>query len=160
VPQAMLRIVGRGLREDQAMRWSKIAGVDVIGFAPDLHACYERAAICIVPVFFGGGTKIKVLEALLNGRPVVTTEHAMRGYGAINANGPAALAALDVNGLAEGCIMLLRDEALRREMADRGRAVVARDFSDQRFQTVVDSALAPILAAPKRPITGGTPVPL
>jgi hypothetical protein len=159
VPDAKLRIVGRGLSDDQRARWSQIAGVDVIGFAPDLRACYERTAICIVPVFFGGGTKIKVLEALLHSRPVVTTEHAMRGYVALNADGPAALAAFDVNSFAEGCIMLLRDPARRREMGERGRAIVQRVFSYDRFQSVVDEALAPLLQMPAQTITTPTPVP-
>jgi len=159
VPEAILRIVGRGLSEDQRARWSQIPGVDVIGFAPDLKTCYERAAICVVPVFYGGGTKIKVLEALLHGRPVVTTEHAMRGYVALNADGPAALAALDVHSLAEGSIMLLRNPARRKEMAERGRAIVQRVFSYERFQSVVDDGLAPIIKLPVPISAAGAPVP-
>jgi glycosyltransferase involved in cell wall biosynthesis len=148
VPNSILRIVGRGLSDEQRQRWSKLDGVDVIGFAPDLAACYERAALCVVPVFFGGGTKIKVLEALLHERAVVTTEHALRGYGALNADGPVALAALDIAGVAEGCIMLLRDPQRRKEMAARGRVIVSRAFSFERFQGVVDSALSPLLKLP------------
>ncbi len=145
IPAAMLRIVGRGLNDDQRNRWSKIPGVDVIGFAPDLAECYRRAAVCIVPTFFGGGTKIKVLEALLYERSVVTTEHALRGYRALNADAPTVWVAPDIAGIADGCITLLKDASLRTDMARRGKAMVERLFSFDRFQKVVDIAMTPLI---------------
>jgi glycosyltransferase involved in cell wall biosynthesis len=145
VPNAWLRIVGRGLSGDQKQRWSAVPGVDVIGFAPDLARCYADAALCVVPTFFGGGTKIKVLEALLMNRPVVTTQHALRGYDKLNVQGPAVWVAEEMPGLTEGCIKLLTDPALRFEMATRGRAAVLHDFSWDRFQYVVDQAVMPLL---------------
>lgn len=147
IPTATLRIVGRGLSEDQRARWSPIPGVDVIGFAPDLRACYERAGVCIVPIQFGGGTKIKVLEALLNERPVVTTTHAMRGYRSLNAKGDAVYIAPDIAGIGDGCIKLLNDANLRREMSARGKTAVMKDFSFNGFKNVVDAALTPMFPA-------------
>jgi hypothetical protein len=147
IPEATLRIVGRGLSEDQRARWSQIAGVDVIGFAPDLRACYERAGVCVVPIFYGGGTKIKVLEALLNERAVVTTGHAMRGYRSLNSGGTAVWVAPDIAAIAEGVIKLLNDPQRRREMAMRGKAAVATHFSPARFQRVVDASLVPMFPA-------------
>ncbi|HYO11367.1 MAG TPA: glycosyltransferase family 4 protein [Tepidisphaeraceae bacterium] len=147
VPNAWLRIVGRGLSGEQKERWSQVPGVDVIGFAPDLSQCYADAALCIVPTFFGGGTKIKVLEALLNNRPVVTTRHALRGYDKLNVQGPAVWVGEEMPGLIEGCIKLLTDPATRSAMAERGRAAVLQDFSWDRFQFTVDQAVAPLLNA-------------
>jgi glycosyltransferase involved in cell wall biosynthesis len=144
-PNAVLRIVGRGLSAERRARWSLVPGVVVVGFAPDLAACYADAAVCVVPAFYGGGTKIKVLEALLMNRPVVTTEHALRGYSTLNVHGQAVWVASDCAALAEGCVRMLRDVPLRREMAARGRGVVLRDFSWDRFQAVVDSAVKPLL---------------
>jgi glycosyltransferase involved in cell wall biosynthesis len=144
-PSATLRIVGRGLSSDRRANWSQVPGVDVVGFAPDLATRYADAAVCVVPTFYGGGTKIKVLEALLMNRPVVTTEHALRGYGTLNAQGQAVWVAGDFASLAEGCVRLLRDVTLRAEMAARGRGVVIRDFSWDRFQSVVDAAVKPLL---------------
>src|SRR6185437_15590318 len=129
IPQVVMRVVGRGLTDDQRARWSKIPGVDVIGYAPNLAQCYQRAAVCIVPTFFGGGTKIKVLEALQYERAVVTTEHAMRGYRALNADAPTVWVAADIAGIADGCIALLKDAPLRRDMARRGKIAVYRMFS-------------------------------
>ncbi len=141
-PNAILRVVGRGLADDQRERWSKIEGVDVIGFAPDLRACYERACVCVVPVFFGGGTKIKILEALQNNRPVVTTKHAMRGYRILD---DFVWRAQSVDDLAAGCIALLRDRRTASEVTERARQTIAEHFSFDRFQRVVDEALTPVL---------------
>jgi len=145
VPNAWLKICGRGLSSDQQARWSRVPGVDVIGFAPDLMQCYADSALCIVPTFYGGGTKIKVLEALLNNRVVVTTEHALRGYRNLNSQGPAVWMAQEMSEFADGCIKLLGNPTLRTEMAARGRAAVLHDFSWDRFQFVVDQAMNALL---------------
>ena len=98
-----------------------------------------------MPTFFGGGTKIKVLEALQYERAVVTTEHAMRGYRALNADAPTVWVASDIAGIADGCITLLKDAPLRRDMARRGKIAVDRMFSFDRFQKVVDIAMKPLI---------------
>ena len=49
------------------------SGVDLAGFVPNLHEVYARSAIVVVPLVSGGGTKLKVLEAMAMGRAVVTT---------------------------------------------------------------------------------------
>jgi len=45
---------------------------------PDLGAAYAAADLCINPVRLGGGLKIKTVEALAHGRPLVTTSHGAR----------------------------------------------------------------------------------
>jgi hypothetical protein len=152
VADAVFHIVGRGLREQQRNRWSAIPGVRVVGFADDLGAYYARSAFSVVPVYFGGGTKIKVLEALTHGRTVVTTEHAMRGYASLQAGGESVAVASDDAGLARWCIRLFEDLALRQAMARRGADVVASQFSFAKVRSVVDATLSPLLPAPDRSI--------
>src|SRR5262249_28020929 len=73
IPDAALRIVGRGLDESRRQRWSALGGTHVDGPVDDLNSAYERSALTIAPVFWGGGTKIKVLESLAYGRACVAT---------------------------------------------------------------------------------------
>jgi glycosyltransferase involved in cell wall biosynthesis len=47
--------------------------VDVVGIVDDLRPEIERAAIVIAPLRIGGGTRLKILEAMAFGKPVVTT---------------------------------------------------------------------------------------
>ncbi|MGN6725843.1 MAG: glycosyltransferase family 4 protein [Tepidisphaeraceae bacterium] len=139
-PRAVLSIVGRGLADADRSRWAQVAGVNVIGFAPDLQECYRRCAMTVVPIYFGGGTKIKVLESLAYGRMVVTTPEAMRGYASLEAEAAVAVAGSDAD-FAAHVVRLLNDAPLRAAMAGRGRALVEQAFSPDRFQRVVDQTL-------------------
>lgn len=138
---ATLSIVGRGLSEADRAKWSRSPGVNVIGFADDLAACYRRCALTVVPIYFGGGTKIKVLESLAYARAVVTTPQAMRGYAGL----PGVAVADDDAGFAAAIADLLTNPAKRAKMAADGRAAVEIDYSPARFGMVVENVLSKVL---------------
>jgi glycosyltransferase involved in cell wall biosynthesis len=147
VPDATLSIVGRGLTDRDRARWAAVAGVNVIGFAEDLTECYRRCAMTIVPTYFGGGTKIKVLESLAFGRTLATTPHAMRGYAPLAEGTPPAVAVADTDAdFAEACTHLLQHPALRNAMAARGRAVVEADFSFAKFSGIVEGLITRVMS--------------
>jgi glycosyltransferase involved in cell wall biosynthesis len=54
-------------------------GVSYIGPVTDLAHWYERAHVAIVPVFEGSGTRLKIIEAMAQGRPVVSTRLGAEG---------------------------------------------------------------------------------
>lgn len=137
VPDAVIDIVGRGLTPERADRWGKITGTSVVGFAEDLMSFYKRCAFNVVPVYFGGGTKIKVLESLAYGRTVVASSHAMRGYGCLTENDPAVAVAESDDDFIHACIRLLTDSGLREVMARRGKRIVEQMFSFTRFASIV-----------------------
>lgn len=138
VPEAVIDIVGRGLTPERADRWGKIQGTSVVGFAEDLMSFYKRCAFNVVPVYFGGGTKIKVLESLAYGRTVVASSHAMRGYGCLTENDPAVAVAESDDDFIHACIRLLTDPGLREVMARRGKQIVEQMFSFTRFASIVE----------------------
>lgn len=53
----------------------------MLGFVEDLAGLAAGAAVIIVPLWHGGGTRLKVLEALATGRPLVRTSLAVSGIG-------------------------------------------------------------------------------
>ena len=140
-PAATLSIVGRGLSDTDRAKWSQSPGVEVIGFAEDLSACYRRCAFTVVPIYFGGGTKIKVLESLAFARAVVTTPQAMRGYAALDG---VSVADTDAS-FADAVCDLLGDSAKRSAMADAGRAATEQRFSPERFGMTVENVLTKVL---------------
>ncbi len=75
-PAPLLQICG-GI--DRAMPETRADGVHFVGVVPDLRPYYEECALVILPVIIGGGVAIKTLEAVLHGRPVLATRHALRG---------------------------------------------------------------------------------
>lgn len=74
VPTIELEVVGRC-----ALSMAPREGVSLVGPVPDLASCYRRATVVINPVKFGTGLKIKTIEALSMGRPLVTTSAGAAG---------------------------------------------------------------------------------
>ena len=139
-PRAVFRIVGAGLSDEMRERWGAIAGVEAIGRVPDVRASYEQCAFTVVPLLSGAGTNIKVLESLRFQRACVVTRYAYRGYSEVLKADDALLVADDDDALAQACIRLLRDPALRGQLAARGCELVAENYSFERFcDIVVDS---------------------
>jgi hypothetical protein len=142
MPASEFRIVGYGMTEQQQRRWGAVAGVTPVGCAEELAGEYDRCAFTVVPVFEGGGTKIKVLESLHYGRTVVAASHACRGYGDVLKHLDALWVAPDEKAFAAGCLRLLREPVLRNEMAARGADLVRRHYSYEQFEQVVCTAVA------------------
>lgn len=73
VPDAMLTIVGRSPSRQLEELAERTKGVRVVGTVPDVRPYLERAAMSIVPLRIGGGTRIKIYESMSMGTPVVST---------------------------------------------------------------------------------------
>ena len=103
------------------------AGVRFAGRPDDLAPLYERAFAAVVPIFSGSGTRLKVLEALAYGRPLVASAKAVEGL----AMTPEVhyLPAEDEAAFAAQLGRLAGDPALRDELARRGRALVEAQYS-------------------------------
>jgi glycosyltransferase involved in cell wall biosynthesis len=102
-------------------------GVELIGHADDLDACYARADLVAAPLRHGGGTRIKVLEAFSFGVPVVTTQVGAAGLGA--EDGRHLLIADGAKQIAAAVSRLASDDQLAAFLAREGRALVAERFS-------------------------------
>jgi glycosyltransferase involved in cell wall biosynthesis len=111
----------------------------------DLAPLYAAAAVVVTPVRIGGGTRIKILEALARGRAVVSTTFAAEGLGLRGgvdleyADTPASFAAQ--------CLELLGDTQRRRALAAAGRANVAARFDwvsiERTMPQLISSVLEP-----------------
>ena len=145
LPQATFRIVGFGMTETMRSRWAMHNGVQPIGYTEALDDEYRRSSITVVPVFEGGGTKIKILESLMNNRPCVVAKHSQRGYEHILKHKESLWVADNDTALAEGCITLLKDAKMRNELAAYGRDVVTENFSRSSFNSIVEKAVESIV---------------
>jgi glycosyltransferase involved in cell wall biosynthesis len=124
VPQAQIAVVGAA-SSSLAGRMRQ-AGFDYLGPLDDLAEAYAGASLAVAPLRGGGGTKIKVLEAWLHGRPVVATSHACRGLPVMD--GTHLLRADTANQIAAACARLLRDPALAGRLALAGQELLRRHF--------------------------------
>ncbi len=121
LPDAKLALVGAGLEE----RPSTDPRVEVLGFVEDLHAAYARASCAVVPLLQGGGTPLKLIEALAYGLPVIATPRAVAGLEVCD--GEHCLVADGAEAFAEALVRVLRDGA--PEPAHRGRELAAERYS-------------------------------
>jgi len=124
---AALSVVGSHPREAvyEIGRRSKLA-LTVSGDVLDTAPYWERARALVVPLRVGGGTRLKILEALARGVPVVTTSLGCEGLG-LRA-GHEVLIADDAEGFAACVDRLLADDELCRSLAVQGRAVAEARF--------------------------------
>lgn len=112
-PTARVRIVGMGDWTPLSSQFGKDPRIVFVGAVDSLRAEYAGARLCIVPVFSGAGSQIKLIEACGYGRPVVSSAFSNHGYGEEIA---ALVSASDTpDGFAEACLALLQDgEAANR----------------------------------------------
>lgn len=131
IPEATLRIAGRGSREQLGTLPS--TGVELLGFVPDLTALYADSGIMVCPIRRGGGTRIKILEAAAHGVPVVSTTLGAEGLKLIP--GRDIVLADRPDDIAKECVRLLTDRALCARIAENAHAVVARRYGRETVQS-------------------------
>lgn len=115
-----VRIVVAGRAPEDLRKRMALDGIEHLSAPDDLREAYAAAGVAIAPLRGGGGTKLKVLEAWLHGRPIVATSHALRGLSAVPDR--HALVADDADALAMACARVLRDPLLARRLAAEGAA--------------------------------------
>lgn len=113
---ASFHIVGRHSGALSALEGE--AGVSVVGEVEDMASELADAALVVVPIRVGGGTRIKILEALAAGVPVVSTSVGAEGLAL--RHGVDLLVADDPREFAAECARLLSDEALRNRVVAAG----------------------------------------
>lgn len=135
-PEARLRLVGLGPWAEMAPEFPDLDHVDYVGTVNDIGAEYLRARVVVSPIFDGGGSKIKVIEACAYGRAVVVTPHSARGFGdALGAALPQGDSAAEV--IAQ-CSTLLGDGAAADALGARLKTLQEANFS----QTAVQDQIA------------------
>jgi glycosyltransferase involved in cell wall biosynthesis len=101
-------------------------GVELTGWVDDLAGPYARADVVVAPLAHGAGTRIKLLEALAYGVPVVTSPAGAAGLGA--GDGVHLLLADGPGRTAEAVARIVLDEGFAAALAAAGRALVESRF--------------------------------
>lgn len=117
-------IVGKGpTAEVQALAG---AGVHVVGEVEDLRPYYARATIAVAPLRAGGGSRLKILEAMAYGRAVVATTIGAEGLDLTD--GVHVAVADTPDAFATRIAALLEDATARTTIEDAARALVEHSF--------------------------------
>jgi len=97
-------------------------GVHVTGRVDDVQPYYRRSSICVIPLRAGGGTRLKILESMAFGRPVVSTSIGCEGLDV--EDGKHLFIADNANEFAEKVIILLTNEEIRQQIINNARRLV------------------------------------
>ncbi len=153
IPDVELRIVGRASAAVAALE--SLPGVTVTGRVDRIEDELARADASIAPIRFGGGTRLKILEAWAHRIPVVSTSVGAEGLGVVH--GTHALIADGASEFAQECVLILSDETTRARLAERGAERVASHFSMERSESLVAQLIRDATTKPgDRPTRGFT----
>jgi polysaccharide biosynthesis protein PslH len=137
VPEVRFRIVGGGLPQGLAEKWGFAPGVELAGFVEDLGPEYMRAAAVVAPIYEGGGTNIKVLEAMAHGKICLMSAHAARGIGGVRAYSDWVPFCENDEEFSLKLVCILLDAELRRRVSAELLRFVEAEHSFERFAQLV-----------------------
>lgn len=126
VPQAQFRITGRYSGSD----WPPVPvdeRVALTGYLDDIRPILAGATASVVPLTSGGGTRLKILEAMALRTPVVATPKGAEGLGAVD--GEHLLIGHDAEQFAARTVRLLTDAGFGRTIAANAHAFVHRHYA-------------------------------
>lgn len=143
-PDRRLTLVGRDAGATVVAAAAKDTRIDVTGFVADVRPYMRSAGIYICPIRVGGGTRLKVLDALAMAKPLVATAISVEGLGLVEgvhylrAESPADFVAQieRLEGSAE----------LRRALGEAGRRVAVERFGWNVIGRQLDAAYARALS--------------
>jgi polysaccharide biosynthesis protein PslH len=123
-PSTKLWIVGPGADDLHKHRGPN---VEVTGFVDKVEPYIDRATAVVVPLRLGGGTRLKIVEAMAKGKPIVSTRIGAEGIDVVD--GRSALLADEPADFAEQVERVLSDSALARALGDEARELAVSRYS-------------------------------
>jgi polysaccharide biosynthesis protein PslH len=137
-PEATLSIIGRA-PTPAVRKLAETPGVEVTGRVDDVRPHMARGAVYVVPLRIGGGTRLKIFEAMAMGKAVVST--------GIGAEGLPVTSGRDVeladepSRFAQAVVRLMRDAEARRAIEIAARALVVERYDWSAVASDFESAL-------------------
>jgi glycosyltransferase involved in cell wall biosynthesis len=123
--------------------WSNSPGVDFIGTVDDPKPYIEAAAIEICPLLEGLGTRIKIIEALSFGKPIVSTT--IGAYGIDIGEDDGLFRSDTVEETVSICLELLRDPVRRKNIGTRAKQAVMERYSQQTVNNLIEDVVRKVL---------------
>jgi glycosyltransferase involved in cell wall biosynthesis len=124
-PDARAQIVGAGASPQLQAACRAVDGVELLGFVPDVSDVLGQATIFVCPMRQGTGVRVKLLEAMACGLPIVASPLAVEGIAEAE-DGRHLRIAATTDAFARCLLELLADAGARRQLGDRARGLTAR----------------------------------
>ena len=125
IPNAVFQIVG-GHPTKAVERLAARNRIEVTGFVEDVRPYLKEATAVVVPLRAGGGTRLKILEALAMGKAVVSTSVGAEGIEAVPQRD--LLIGDDPEAFASQVVRVIEDKNLRRSLGQAGRKLTEEKY--------------------------------
>jgi sugar transferase (PEP-CTERM/EpsH1 system associated) len=129
LPEARFVAVGRNPSARLRAMAGPERGIEFTGRVEDLRPLVHQSRVFVVPLLSGSGTRLKILEGMAMGVPVVSTSIGAEGI--VGVDGEHLRIADDPRAFAQAVLELLRDDPLAQRLRARGRELVERHYSWQ-----------------------------
>jgi len=143
VPDATLCIVGRKPSRRLQDLAARIPNIQMTGWVEDVRPYLAERAVSVVPLRIGGGTRLKIFEAMSMGKAVVSTSIGAEGLPV--KNGEHLLLADDPASFAESTLRLLGNDSQRTQIGAAARHLVEENYSwvtvSEGFAEVVENVV-------------------
>jgi polysaccharide biosynthesis protein PslH len=139
LPDARLLIVGRRPSARMKEIAAREKNIEVTGTVEDIRPHMARGAVYVVPLLVGGGTRIKIFEAMAAGKAVVSTTIGAEGLPITN--GRDIVLADEPESMANAVVALVCNQARRREIGHAARKLVAENYSWRAVGRVLANVL-------------------
>lgn len=131
--QVKLLLVGR--KPPPKLLSQATSDIEIYGTVPEVKPFYRRAQVCVAPVRYGGGTRIKILEALAAGRPVVSTSVGAEGLDLLPEE--EILIADTPEEFATQIMRLFDYDCLYWKISRRGQEKVRESYSPEALEKIL-----------------------
>jgi glycosyltransferase involved in cell wall biosynthesis len=122
--------------------------IEVTGFVDAVEPYLDRATAAIVPLRLGGGTRLKIVEAMSKAKPIISTRVGAEGIDVVN--GQSALLADDPQGFAAHVESVLADRALAKRLGAAARTLAEERYSWPALVLGLERFYDQVLAAAPR----------
>jgi glycosyltransferase involved in cell wall biosynthesis len=129
-PNARLKIAGKN-PPNEILQWHEIdSSISVIPNPQDVRPLIAQSAVFVCPILEGGGTRLKILDAMAMAKPVISTTIGREGLRV--AHKENMLTADAPSEFADRVSQLFRDDHLRKQLGNAARATVEREYGWER----------------------------
>jgi glycosyltransferase involved in cell wall biosynthesis len=142
LPEARLELIGRGSKS-LGKKFKNLPNVWFLGEVSDIIPFLRKAALSVVPLFHGSGTRFKILESLACETPVISTSLGAEGLGLIPDK--EITIADNAYDFSKEIIGLLKSPSKRRMLAQNGRKIISERYGFQVNTERIKNAILDVL---------------
>ncbi len=153
-PSIRLIVAGRNPTPALRAQFSHMPSIEFTGTVPDLRPVIAEAAVSVIPLRIGSGTRMKVLEGGAMGKAMVSTSVGVEGLDFVP--GKEILIADTPEQFAASIVELLRDPVRRKRLGEAARQRVSADYDLRTLEGSIEIALNTLKSPAAMPVTIGS----